>query len=60
MTSPVTFLKESVAELKQVTYPTRDDVVRLTIVVLIISVVVGIYIGAIDLMLTELTKVFVK
>lgn len=60
MTSPLAFIKESVAELKQVTYPTRDDVVKLTIVVLLISVVVGVYIGVIDYALTELTKVIIN
>lgn len=60
MTSPVSFVKESISELKQVTYPSREDVVKLTIVVLVISVVVGIYIGGIDLILTEVTKEIVN
>lgn len=60
MTSPVTFIKQSYQELRQVTYPSKDDVIRLTVVVLIISAVVGVYIGGIDYILTEITKVILQ
>lgn len=52
--SPVTFLREAFDELKKVTWPTRDDVVRLTITVIIISVIVGLFLAAIDFGLEEL------
>lgn len=60
MTSPVAFIKQSYQELRQVTYPSKDDVIRLTVVVLIISAVVGVYIGGIDYILTEVTKVILQ
>ena len=46
--SPITFGKEAVDELKKVTWPTKDDVIRLTITVIIISIFVGIFLGVID------------
>lgn len=60
MNSPLTFLKQTQDELKQVTWPSKDEVTRLTLVVLLISVTVGIYIGGIDFLLTEITKIILN
>jgi len=60
MTSPITYLRETRDELKQVTWPTKDTVTRLTLVVLLISVIVGVYIGVIDFALTSLTETIIK
>lgn len=58
--NPVIFLKEVKTELVKVTWPTRKEVVRLTIIVVAISVAVGIYIGALDLVFTKLTDLLIK
>jgi preprotein translocase subunit SecE len=42
------YVAESVAELRKVAWPTRETVVRLTIVVIIVSIIVGVYIFLID------------
>ena len=42
------YLTESWAELKKVTWPTRETVVRLTLLVVAVSVVVGVYIYVLD------------
>jgi preprotein translocase subunit SecE len=42
------YVTESIAELKKVTWPTRQDVVRLTLIVLAVSIVIGIYIALLD------------
>lgn len=60
MNSPIAFLRQTRDELKQVTWPSRENVTRLTLVVLLISVTVGLYIGVIDFLLTELTKILVN
>lgn len=60
MTSPVTFLKEVKAELLKVTWPTRKQAIRLTIVVLVVSVIVGLYIGILDYILTKITEILLK
>ena len=42
------YLGESWAELKKVAWPTRETVIRLTLLVVAVSVVVGIYIFVLD------------
>ncbi len=45
------YLTESWSELKKVAWPTREMVVRLTLIVIGVSVAVGAYISVIDLVL---------
>ncbi|MBU2577604.1 preprotein translocase subunit SecE [Patescibacteria group bacterium] len=52
-TNPAKFLSEVKNELTKVTWPTRQEVVRLTIVVVIISLVVGLFIGGLDFLFTK-------
>ena len=59
-TSPITFVKQSLDELKKVTWPTRAEIIRLTVSVIIISVVVGIFLGGIDLLLTKVMEVVIR
>ena len=42
------YLTESWAELKKVAWPTRETVVRLTLLVVAVSVVIGVYIYVLD------------
>ena len=42
------YLTESWAELRKVAWPTRETVVRLTILVVAVSLAVGIYIFVLD------------
>jgi preprotein translocase subunit SecE len=42
------FLDEAWSELKKVTWPTRDQVRNLTVLVFTISLVVGLYITVLD------------
>jgi len=55
--APVQFLNEVVAELKRVTWPTRDETLKLTVVVIAISVLVGAFIGGLDSIFVALQKV---
>ena len=47
-TSVVRFAQESWQELQKVTWPSRETVIRLTFIVLLISVLIGIYIYVFD------------
>jgi preprotein translocase subunit SecE len=38
-------------ELKKVSWPTKQDTIRLTSIVIIISLIIGLYIGIIDSLL---------
>ena len=42
------YLVESWAELKKVAWPTRETVIRLTLLVLGVSVAIGVYIYVLD------------
>ncbi|HSA84378.1 MAG TPA: preprotein translocase subunit SecE [Patescibacteria group bacterium] len=60
MTKPAQFLREVYDELKLVKWPKRRDVVNLTGVVILISVLVGLYIGGIDYLFTWITELIIK
>jgi preprotein translocase subunit SecE len=60
MTSPIFYLRQTFDELKKVTWPTRADVVKLTVIVLIISLIVGLYIGALDYVFIRVTELFLR
>ncbi len=59
-TTPVIFLKEVKDELGKVVWPTRDEIIRLTAVVIIVSLIVGVYLGLIDLVLTKILALVIK
>lgn len=40
-------------ELKKVTWPSREQTIRLTLVVIIISLIIGMYVGIIDILLAK-------
>lgn len=58
--APVQFLNEVVAELKRVTWPTRDETIKLTAVVIAISVIVGAFIGGLDSLFVTIQKLLFK
>ncbi|MBI3619880.1 preprotein translocase subunit SecE [Candidatus Roizmanbacteria bacterium] len=47
-------------ELKKVTWPNRQETIRLTTVVIAISLIIGIYIGIIDVLLAKALEVVTK
>lgn len=57
---PVAFLKDVKTELTKVTWPTRPEVIKLTIIVTVVSLVIGIYIGSLDISFTKLTNLLIK
>lgn len=56
MNKPWTFLKEVRAELEKVVWPTREQTIRYAILVILVAVVTGIFLGGLDYGLTSLTK----
>lgn len=52
----ISYFKDVRAELKQVTWPKRTDVIKLTLTVLLVSAIVGIYVGVVDFGLTKLLE----
>lgn len=55
----VQFVKESRDELKKVRWPSREQTIRYTIIVVIASLAVGLVTGAFDYILTLILERFV-
>ena len=51
------FFEQSKGELKKVVWPTRKEVTATTIAVLIVVVVMGVFLGVVDTMLSKLIQV---
>lgn len=58
--NPVKFLSEVKTELLKVTWPTKDEVARLTTVVIIISVIVGAFLGVLDFIFTKIIELVLR
>jgi len=48
------FLRQSRDEMKQVTWPTRRQTARFTLIVIGITVTAGLYLGTLDYLFTQL------
>jgi len=58
--NPVAFLREVRAEMEKVVWPTRNQAIQLTVMVIAVSVLVGAYIGGLDFILTNVLNSIVK
>jgi preprotein translocase subunit SecE len=58
--NPVKFVSEARAELSKVIWPSRAETVKLTGLVIAITIAVGIYIGGIDYILSQVLKLLVE
>lgn len=47
------FATDVIDELKKVTWPTRAETIRLTTIVIIVSLIIGLYVGIIDVLLAK-------
>ena len=54
------FFRESVGELKKVTWPTKDGVLASVGVVLVLTILMAIILGALDLGFTQLFTLLMK
>ncbi len=53
------FWRETIAELRKVVWPTRDQAVNLTVIVIVTVVAMSAFLGAVDYILTQLVKLIV-
>lgn len=56
----VGYLKDTITELKAVRWPTRQATIQLTVIVLGISLLVGLYVGLLDVTFTKLLSLVIK
>ena len=47
------FIDETTSELKKVTWPTREQTINLTVLVFLVSLVVGVFISVFDFIFTQ-------
>jgi preprotein translocase subunit SecE len=61
MNLPLTkYLSEVTVELRKVTWPDRQQTIQKTTLVIVVSLVVGVYIGALDFLFTRLATLLIK
>lgn len=56
----VVYLKEVREELKKVTWPTREEVIKLSAIVIVVSVIVSLYVSGLDYVFTTILGVIIK
>ena len=56
----IDFLKSVKQELKQVTWPTKQQATKMTIIVVISSIIVGLFIAGLDYLFTQLIGLLLK
>ena len=54
------FATDVIDELKKVTWPTKSETVRLTTIVIIVSLIIGLYVGIIYILLAKGLEVITK
>lgn len=58
--APVHFLREVREELKLVVWPGREKIVRLTAIVIVVSLAVGLFVGTLDFLFTNSLNFILK
>ena len=56
----VTYLQEVRQELTKVVWPKREEVIKLTLIVFLITGIVGVYVGALDYAFTKILEAFIS
>ncbi len=52
----INYIKESKAELKKVSWPTREQAIQSTILVIVISVLTAVFLGGTDYILNKILE----
>lgn len=54
MVSPVAFMREVMVEMRKVSWPSRQQTQDMTLLVIVVSVAIGAYLGALDFIFSQL------
>jgi preprotein translocase subunit SecE len=60
MIKALDFFKEVRVELSKVVWPTRKQTIQLTVIVVLVTIIVGFFLGGLDYLLTQLTALILK
>lgn len=58
--NPVKYIRETLVELKKVTWPSRQTTLKLTGIVIGISAIVAIYVGGLDYLFTNVLTLIIN
>ena len=54
------FLRETIAELRKVVWPTRDEAIRLTSIVIVVIIAMALFLGGIDYVLNLIVRLLLR
>lgn len=60
MPNIINFLKEVREELSKVAWPTREQTIRYTVLVIVVALAVGLFLGGLDYILTWATGILLE
>lgn len=49
----INYLRDTRAELRHVTWPTKSEAINFTIIVIVISIVTGVFLGLLDFLFAK-------
>lgn len=58
--NPLTYITDTYSEMRKVSWPSRDQTIKLTLIVVAISIGMALFIGGLDFMFTNLLTLIVK
>lgn len=59
MNKIISFIKEAKAELMKVNWPTKKQTINYTLVVVLLSLVVSVFLGSLDYLFSSILKAFI-
>ncbi len=60
MTQLVKYIKATLAELRQVNWPTQKEALTYTVLVIVVSTIVALYVGAFDYLFSQGINVLIN
>lgn len=60
MKRAIDFLKEVRVELAKVVWPSRQQTIQLTVIVVMVTILVGFFLGGVDYLLTKLLNLIIR
>ena len=56
---PISFLRETISELQKSVWPSREETARLTMVVIVLAIAAGFFLGGLDRIFAEIFARFI-
>lgn len=60
MPTPLKFIDEVKIELSKVVWPTKQETIRLTLLVIVVSLAVGFFIGGLDMVFVRIVDTLLR